>query len=547
MSDPWDVFAEAFPKPRLVSVPAPTPQRPASESTAYAQAALASEVDRLTAAVEGERNMTLFKAAANLYELVNGGALDKGDVDGALAYAARSVGLDDVEIRQTLRSAEAKTADKARTAPERPEPVVVALDAPVEPDEVQYDPETGEVIEVDRTTWWPRDLDAILSGDVVEEDPPAFLARQDGHRLFYAGKVNALIGESESGKTWIGLLAVVQALHIGQRVLYLDFEDTAPGIVARLRLMGCTDRHLSNLNYIGPDESLENVRAKRDLREHLANQPPALIVFDGVNAAMTLMGLDLEKNKDATNFSLTLLRPLKRTGAAVITIDHVTKSRDNRGSYAIGAQAKRADIDGCALLVEVIQPFGKGMKGKLKLTVSKDRPGQVRAVSAGAKAAGTAYIDSTAGDSTSCWIEPPDLRPAGEKPAFRPTMLMERISKFLADVPDGSDGVATRGVINGVSGNDKAIGIGLGILVEEGFVTKTLTGSGAFHRNLRPYVEELDPLSEKGRGPVANDGHGVAMATGRDRGHVAPSLQGATLATATATDAEDEGEGWWQK
>ncbi len=54
--------------------------------------------------------------------------------------------------------------------------------------------------------------------------------------------------------------------------------------------------------YANPDSKLEagvGELMKTEIMAYL----PSLIVVDGVNAAMNLMGLDLEKNKDATFFS----------------------------------------------------------------------------------------------------------------------------------------------------------------------------------------------------------------------------------------------------
>ncbi len=70
----------------------------------------------------------------------------------------------------------------------------------------------------------------------------------------------------------------------------------------------------------------------------------------------------------------------------------MTKSKDNRGNYAIGAQAKRADIDGVAIACDVSLPFGRGIDGALDLKVTKDRPGYVRALCPDAKTLGVANI-----------------------------------------------------------------------------------------------------------------------------------------------------------
>ena len=259
--------------------------------------------------------------------------------------------------------------------------------------------------QVQRTSWWPKDLTAVLAGEDPEPEPE-FLARLDDVSLFYRGKVNGLIGESESGKTWVALLTALQALQARQSVLYLDFEDTAPGIVTRLRNMGATDDDLACLAYIGPDEDL-GPNAKRDLRDAIADAPPDLIVMDGFNAAMTLLGLELTDNTDATKFAQTLLKPLAATGACVVYVDHIPKNKENRGKGGIGAQAKRAMTTGCALSVEVVSAFGRGMTGRLRLTVDKDRPGHVRAASVEAKAAGTAVLISGADGSVQVSIERP--------------------------------------------------------------------------------------------------------------------------------------------
>lgn len=486
------------PKP---TAPAPVAYLPAGTGTGYAGRALEAEVQRVMDCPPhdgGGRNDALNTAAYSLGQLVGGGALSEGEVVAALTAAARAVNLPESEIASILPRCVHEGAEKPRGVPERPAPSPLGLPVLTPPtivppvDEAQPEGEGDQ-----RTSWWPQDLAAIISGDYVPEAAPAFLARQDGHRMFYAGKINALIGESESGKTWIALLAVVQALTVGERVLYLDFEDTAPGIVARLRLMGVTAAQLGGLAYIGPEQTLDSV-ARLDLGEHLGEHKPALIVLDGVNAAMTMLGLDLEKNKDATYFTISLLKPLKRTGAAVVTIDHVTKNKETRGSYAIGAQAKKADVDGCAIAVEVTQPFGKGMAGAMKLTVFKDRPGQVRGVCGGGKAAGVAHLDSTDPAITRCWIEGPDLRSAEERGPWRPTVLMKRISDFLQLVPGDELGPSQTVIEREVQGNADDLRKALTVLVDEGYVARQVRGKGSAHRLIRGFVDD----SDQGLGPV---------------------------------------------
>ncbi|GII84579.1 hypothetical protein Ssi03_25690 [Sphaerisporangium siamense] len=356
----------------------------------------------------------------------------------------------------------------------------------------------------ERTSWWPRGLGSIVTG-VEEEPPPAVLARLDGARLFYARKVNALLGESESGKTWVALLAVVQTLAEGGTVVYLDFEDTASGIVGRARALGIPDDVIvSRLSYIGPDEVL-HAAASEDLREHLAAVRPALIVLDGWNAAMTLLGLNLESNTDATRFAQMLLKPLAATGAAVVAIDHVPKNKENRGKGGIGAQAKRAMLTGCAITVEVAEPFGRGMTGRLRLHVDKDRAGHVRAVSAEAKFAGTAILESDANTGkVTVSIRPPDMGTRTEREQDRRAPLMEAICGYLQGNPQAPQNEIYRNV----EGRQSDVKEALEELVRGEYVVRRKAGQAYLHTVVRLY-SPLAALAGMSGLPVSvPSGHG---------------------------------------
>jgi hypothetical protein len=191
---------------------------------------------------------------------------------------------------------------------------------------------------------------------------------------------------------------------------------------------------------------------------------PELIVVDGVNAAMTLLNLDLTSNRDATFFSQQLLKPLALSGAGVITIDHVTKSKEGRGNYAIGAQAKRADINGAAIMVEVVQPFGRGMTGELILKVTKDRPGRVREVSKEAKFAGRVLLQSSAEGTVKMVVEAPQMTYS----KTRPTNLMEKVSRLLEA---SSTPLSKNAVEKAVEGKAEFVRLACQILIDEKFIS----------------------------------------------------------------------------
>lgn len=287
------------------------------------------------------------------------------------------------------------------------------------PSGVQMHDEEGNVIA--DSSWIPKEIgDYQLEADVQ----PTMLKREDGNFILYPGKINAIFGESESGKTWVALEAVRQELIAGNTVFYIDFEDSARGILNRLKTLKTPTERFKAFLYANPD-SPHTPAVSEALMASLAEFKPSLVVVDGVNAAMNLMGLDLEKNKDATHFSQTILRPLRTFGSGILTIDHVTKSKDNRGNYAIGAQAKRADIDGVAVSVAVEQPFGRGIDGALSLTVTKDRPGFVRAICPDAKTLGIVNLRSVGDDSITVSIS------GGTIAISTADQRMEQISQFL--------------------------------------------------------------------------------------------------------------------
>jgi len=256
------------------------------------------------------------------------------------------------------------------------------------PSLVQLHDEEGNLKE---SSWIPKQIGET---ELEQENPPSMLRREDGNCLLYAGKINAIFGESESGKTWIALEAIRQELEKNNIVFYLDFEDSARSILNRLKTLRVPTDKFKLFRYANPDEPLGEGIGEI-MRTEIMAYLPTLIVVDGVNAAMNLLGLDLEKNKDATHFSQKVLKPLRIGGAGILTIDHVTKSKDNRGNYAIGAQAKRADIDGAAFAVSVAMPFGRGIDGALDITCTKDRPGFVRAICPDAKTVGVANLKSS--------------------------------------------------------------------------------------------------------------------------------------------------------
>lgn len=89
--------------------PRPVPPRPSSvmgegRLARYAQAALEGETATVAAAVQGQRNHVLNRAAYKLGTLVGAGALDQTIVESSLSEAAQTAGLSAREAIATIRS-----------------------------------------------------------------------------------------------------------------------------------------------------------------------------------------------------------------------------------------------------------------------------------------------------------------------------------------------------------------------------------------------------------------------------------------------------------
>lgn len=234
----------------------------------------------------------------------------------------------------------------------------------------------GTAAAVDAGSWVAQDIEALLDGTYVPEQP-ALLVREDGRWLLYRGRVHSFHGESESGKSMLAQHAVAEVLRAGGSAAYVDFESDAHTVIPRLLAMGVPPAAIrERLAYIRPEG-----RGWGDPAfVGLLTSPRDLAVIDGVTESMALMGVERSTDNDqVSKWVRAFPRALARgSGAAVVLVDHVTKDAEGRGRHAIGAQAKLAALDGAAYTIEVRDPLGVGLKGSITMRVAKDRPGQVR-------------------------------------------------------------------------------------------------------------------------------------------------------------------------
>jgi AAA domain len=333
-------------------------------------------------------------------------------------------------------------------------------------------------------SWRPVDNDEVLDGH--PPPGPSLFTRTDGVSLFYPGLVHALIGEPEGMKSWAWQVCAVQELRQGTAVLVLDFENHARTVLPRIRALGITREEFSGLSYVQPTNPL--AWSYSSFLAFIEAAGFGLVVIDGVTDAMALHDLDADRsNTDAAKFDRHLLKPIAALGPAVVVTDHVTKERDSRGRYAIGAQHKLAAITGAQYQLTVKQPFGRGLHGIAQISLQKDKPGELSpfALGKGRHIADLHLVSDYESGTVDGRLEPPEASPPEPGRGDGTSQLAETISRVVEDHPD----ISMNKVCQKVSGvHRQRVSAGLDRLVNEGYLTKTEGPRRSnLYRSVKPY------------------------------------------------------------
>lgn len=189
--------------------------------------------------------------------------------------------------------------------------------------------------------------------------------------LFYDSGVHWLQGESESGKTWVGLEVVREVLSTGAWAILVDHEDTRGAVLRRLKALGMTADEWSRLVYVsGPDVTHAELRAHLDTTE----RDYAVMLVDGVTSALNAAGLSGRDEQELTRWVDQVPRQVRMS----ICIDHVVKAVDDRRGMAVGTQAKKSVVTGSSWEVVCTAAFGRGRDGRIELRPQKDKGGFLR-------------------------------------------------------------------------------------------------------------------------------------------------------------------------
>jgi hypothetical protein len=474
---------------------------------AYSLKALTEELHNVANAPKGTRNSTLNNSSLKLGSLCAAGGLTQLEVIRPLIDAAMGNGLPESEAIGTVRSGfefgfanprevpnmsdllDAFLATHSNTTPQpkaiTPEQRENASERHTEPLNT-INPEHGQEAEEETPPPY-ADLTWAANGETRPPTLPTIGQRNDGAHILYAGKINGIYGDPETAKTWFALHLATQTLNQGGTVALIDIDHNGENdTVDRLRKLGVNNQLIgdpAHFRYYIPETPAELLAT----RDNIIKQQPTLCILDSIGELIPMLGLDSNSNDDISRGYRAMLTPLAQEHTAVLTIDHLAKAGKSDSTYAIGGIAKKRIINGAYYHAEAITIPAPGIVGKIRLTITKDRPGGVRA-NAPAGAIGNFIIDSSASDGH---INTLIANTIGSP--TRPTNTMERISRLLGN----NDGMHKTTISKQIGGKQATIDQAIIVLVQEGHIrTGQVAGKTIYYheRDYRQINEELNNL-----------------------------------------------------
>jgi hypothetical protein len=319
--------------------------------------------------------------------------------------------------------------------------------------------------------------------------------------LFYLGARTVVFGEAESGKTWLLLAAVVEEIRAGHVVLWLDTDDMGDGpLCDRLEALGLSeDEVAAGLLYANPEGAVTEDHVA-EMVGLVRERGVRLVVCDSSTPAMLLEGKDPNVTTDVEAFWRKYANPVADKGAAFVVLSHVTKARETRGGSPFGSERWRTGATAMLELVTV-EPFSRERDGRAKIVVQKDRPGYL---APRGHTVGELVLRSDGERVALAVVEPTDRTADGK---WKPTGLMERVSRYLEEMPDA---VTLRAILHGVEGKSTQLREAIDRLVEGGYVQRTPGANRAhWHTSAKPYRaynDESDPFADTPEMPEAGDG-----------------------------------------
>jgi hypothetical protein len=301
-----------------------------------------------------------------------------------------------------------------------------------------------------------------------------------GEGWLVRGKRYLVYASGGVGKS-LGLLVVaVEAAVRGTHVAILDLENGADEYARRLETIiagreevatACAER-LRYFEY--PPLSL----AWSEQEWIAALGDSEIVVFDSSRISLSSVGLSEDVNDDYAKFINRLVTPLSHAGVTTVILDN----SGHEGGHPRGASAK-VDLNEIVYELRAASPFEIEQTGELAWRCTRQRfsgiPRTMRQ-----RLGGGIY-------------EVPQPEDASEtvNGRFRPTFLMERVSRYIENFPGRSQRALREA---GLGKRTETVTQALRVLVDEGYVSEDTGGksrTSRAYRSLTPYRRDNDAQS----------------------------------------------------
>lgn len=239
--------------------------------------------------------------------------------------------------------------------------------------------------------------------------------------LIYRGKRHLLSGPPEALKTLAALIFGLEHMRAGHGAFaFFDFEQDGPSVRLMLDELGANLAEIASVHYFQPSGPPDD----GDIAA-LAAAGVTLAAIDAAAGAYDVSGLDDNKRQDAERFAGRWVTPLWRASIATLVLDHVVKSAEARGRFAIGTERKAGQVD-VHLGLEAVKQLARGGSGIVRITVHKDRPGHLRGH------VPELHLESDPESHGITWTFAQAAATASDN-GWRPTALMEKVSRYVRE------------------------------------------------------------------------------------------------------------------
>lgn len=284
---------------------------PFETGTAYGLKAMELELEDLSNTGEGGRNNALNRSAFSLGQLVAGGEIDEKSALLRLESVAESIGLDHIEIKQTIKSGWEAGLSEPRQAP-------------------PSDPAVPERITVDFTleeNFW---TDYVNAEDVGEPEYYLFpIIPKSAYLLVY--------GPTEASKSMVFLALAAQGSHKGIKTDIYSLENPPHIDIDRIKRW---KPNSDNLRVSHELLDLSDPRQTEALIRRSNENGTNLIMLDTYSHAFNSRSED--GNAKAIQFAKIIRHILKEVDCSVIVVDHTGYSAHGEPR---DASAKRQAVD----------------------------------------------------------------------------------------------------------------------------------------------------------------------------------------------------------